>query len=200
MKHAGFVKVVLLVMFVLFFAATIVSAQELLPPDDPVLAEPKIVETTRFERVETADGQILLIPAFTMELTQEVRSSSPNSPNSTVTHPSGWTMTMWRALWWQQSFWGNYEVKAGGRTSTSVTADILYLGIDHHYRSPGGSWRGVMSNVRDLAGVSTTGEVWTGAALIASGLEHRAVGDHQAFVGNDSLIYNDQTGPQRIIP
>jgi hypothetical protein len=204
MKQVGFVKVVLLVLFVLLFNTPVASAQEPLPPDAPVLAEPDIVETTRLERVETADGQTLLVPAFTMELTQDVRSSTRNSPKSTVPHPSGWTMTMWRALWWRKSFGGNYEVQAGGRTRTSVTADVLYVWIEHQARPIGGSWAGIRSNYRNVNHATTTGDAWAGPTMMASGLEHRALAHHQARVGPDRpdnwLIYNNQTGPQRVIP
>ena len=94
-----FVSLVLMV--IMLTITPLVAAQGPLPPEEFTLSEPVIVETSRLEWVETADGQRQLVPAFTMEQRQESHLSRQNSPNSNVAHPSGWTMTMWRALQWR---------------------------------------------------------------------------------------------------
>lgn len=107
---------------------------------------------------------------------------------------------MWRALGWYPE-WGNQVyVRTGGMTSTDVVVEKLFIWIDHFYRTPGQDWHGVSSNWRQTENTTTTGKCWTGYTLFSNGFEHAAEGDHQAKIEGEWYIYNDQWGPQQVIP
>ena len=109
---------------------------------------------------------------------------------------------MWRALAWHKNFLGHLFAEARGRTSTDVTADKLYVRIEHKWRSTPGSgwWNDAGWNARTVENTTTTGIVPSGDWLTYAGYEHAAKGDHQAKVYGQWYIYNDQWGPQRVIP
>jgi len=201
MRKLNFVLVLVLLLVVLLSVGPgAVLAQDPQPPDAPTPTEPTIVETTRLEWVETEDGKRQLVPVSSIESMQTVSIPSSSLQKSDASPLSRATITMWRALEWSSFPGDRVWVHAGGSTSTDVVAEKLYIWIDHFYRTPGHSWHGVGSNWKQKENTTTTGECWTGSTLFSNGFEHAAQGDHQAKISGQWYIYNDQWGPQRIIP
>jgi len=200
MGKIKFVSVFVLLALLLSAGPGTVMGQEQQPPNVPTPTEPTIIERTRLEWGKTENSKRQLVPVFSIESVQTV-----NIPGSSIREDRASTMnratiTMWRALGWEP-YWGDRVwVHAGGSTSTDVVAEKLYIWIDHLYRTPGHSWQGVQSNYRQTENTTTTGECWTGSTLFSNGFEHLAEGDHQAKISDQWYIYNNQRGPQRIIP
>lgn len=184
-----------------------VLAQGPQPPDLPTPTDPIITETPRFEwvTVETESGEKrVLVPVSSIEAVQTASIPTLSSRKDWASPKGRATITMWRALAWYQDGWPTYNwwAEARGRTSTDVTADKLYVRIEHKWRStPGsGGWNDAGWNHRTVENTTTTGVVSSVYWLTYDGYEHAARGDHQAKISGTWYIYNNQWGPQRVIP
>nr|HID15019.1 hypothetical protein [Anaerolineae bacterium] len=207
MRKVKFVSVfVLLALLLSAGPGSGVLAQGPQPPDLPTPTDPIITETSRFEwvTVETESGEKrVLVPVSSIESVQTANVPSPES-RERAGNGAKFTITMWRALAWYQGGWPNYNwwAETRGKTSTDVTADKLYVRIEHKWRpTPGsGRWNDTGWNHRTVENTTTTGVVHSGYWLTYAGYEHAARGDHQAKVYGQWYIYNNQWGPQRVIP
>lgn len=200
MSKIKFVSVFVLLTLLLSVTPGAVVGQEQQPPNVPTPTEPIIIERTRLEWGETENGKRQLVPVFSVESVQTVDVPGSSIWEDGASPMNRATITMWRALEWRPFGGDRVEVQAGGSTSTDVVAEKLYIGIAHHYRTPGHCWPGVQSNSKQTENTTTTGKCWSGSTLFSNGFEHRAVGDHQAKISDQWYIYNNQRGPQRIIP
>jgi len=196
MRKVKFVSVfVLLALLLSAEPGSGVLAQGPQPPDLPT-PDPVITETSGLEWVivETESG----------EERQLVRVKRIESEETVGIEDLRATITMWRALAWYQSGWPYYHwwAEAQGSTSTDVTADKLYVRIEHKWRSTPGSgwWNDAGWNQRTVENTTTTGVVSSGYWQTPAGYEHAANGDHQAKIYGKWYIYNNQWGPQRVIP
>jgi hypothetical protein len=172
------------------------------PVDAITSPDPVITETSTYEWVtmETDKGQErVLVPVKSIE---SVQTEQIASAKSQVGIMSSYTFEMWRTVSWTPPSGGNVNVRTKGSTSTSVTAEKIFVWMDHWYRTtPGsGGWTGTASNWRQRENTTTTGICATPYRYASTGWEHAAQGDHQAKVNGSWHIRNDEWGPQTVVP
>jgi hypothetical protein len=200
MRKSKFVLMFMLLALLFSVGPSVVTAQKTQPPDIPSPPEPTIIEATGYEWVKTDGGEEQLVPVSSIESVQTTSISIPSSRKGRVSTKSRATITRQRALAWYNS--GHWYAEARGKTSTDVTAQKLYVRIEHKWRSTPGSgrWSDAGWNHKTVENTTTTGWVRSGYWLTYAGYEHAALGDHQAKIAGTWYIYNNQWGPQRTIP
>jgi len=175
------------------------------PSDTSPPPEPVITKTTTLEwvTVETEKGQErVLVPVTSVQSVQTEQVTGARA--GTIDY----TFEMWRALAWYYSGWpSNLYAYAKGRTSTSVVADWIWVFIQHERCDPGytcisgkeWTWPNVDNGSR-IEYNSTQAYKETHQIMQPTGRKHAAWGHHQAQVGGQQHIRNNQWGPESVIP
>jgi hypothetical protein len=202
MNRLKLLSAVALVALLLSAGRGTVFAQEPQPPAwGPIITESSGLE---WITMQMEDGEKrVLVPVSSIEAVQSVRVSFRSQKEGMQILDSA-TVTEWRALAWYQGGWPTYDwwAEARGETSTDVTADKVYVRIEHKWRpTPDeGSWNDAGWNHNTEENATTTGRVDSGFWETVAGYEHNAKGDHQAKIDGEWFIYNDQWEPKRVIP
>ena len=196
-------KALVFVLLLTLLWTSVAQAQDPQPPNPPTPTDPVITECTTMEwvTVETECGQErVFVPVSSIEAVQTVNIPVPSLQASGASPLGSPTIKMMRGLGWTAS--GSLHVWAFGSTSASETAEWIYVWIGHYYRpTPGsGSFLGVANNSITKYNTTSTGVRESLSVMFSAGMEHQARGHHQARINDQNYIYNNQYGPQRVIP